>query len=157
MLLVVSSLPNISRLAAQKALCCQLRMTPLASGPGTCASEALIMVHQTPRRPASAQAEPCDDLCLSALLQDHLRRASQVSSAVESRLRQEGRAEAQAHAQAQAQALKQGRAEAQALAQAEIQALKRSKAEAQAAAQTQIQALLQERDDLQVMQSFDLL
>ena len=65
-------------------------------------------------------------------MQDHLRRASQVSSALESRLRQEGRAEAQAQAQAQMQALKQGRAEAQ------------------AAAQKQIQALLQERDDLQV-------
>ena len=65
-------------------------------------------------------------------VQEHLRRASQVSSALESRLRQEGRTEAQAHAQAQIQALKQGRAEAQ------------------AAAQTQIQALLQERDDLQV-------
>lgn len=65
-------------------------------------------------------------------MQDHLRRASQVSSDLESRLRQEGRAEAQAHAQAQIQALKQGRAEAQAVA------LK------------QIQALLQERDDLQV-------
>ncbi|KAL0056004.1 hypothetical protein WJX82_006566 [Trebouxia sp. C0006] len=64
-------------------------------------------------------------------LQEHLRRASQVSSALESRVRQEGRTEAQAHAQAQIQALKQGRAEAQ------------------AAAQTQIQALLQEREDLQ--------
>ena len=65
-------------------------------------------------------------------VQEHLRRASQVSSALESRVRQEGRTEAQAHAQAQIQALKQGRAEAQ------------------AAAQTQIQALLQEREDLQV-------
>lgn len=65
-------------------------------------------------------------------VQDHLRRASQVSSALESRLRQEGRAEAHAQAQAQMQALKQGRAEAQ------------------AAAHKQIQALLQERDDLQV-------
>ena len=55
-----------------------------------------------------------------------------MSSALESRLRQEGRAEAQAQAQAQVQALKQGRAEAQ------------------AAAHKQIQALLQERDDLQV-------
>lgn len=55
-----------------------------------------------------------------------------MSSALESRLRQEGRAEAQAHAQAQIQALKQGRAEAQ------------------AAAQTQMQNLLQERDDVQV-------
>lgn len=68
-------------------------------------------------------------------MQDHLRRASQVSSALESRLRQEGRAEAHAQAQAQMQALKQGRAEAQ------------------AAAHKQIQALLQERDDLQVAYS----
>ncbi|KAL0031716.1 hypothetical protein WJX79_002877 [Trebouxia sp. C0005] len=64
-------------------------------------------------------------------LQEHLRRASQVSSALESRLRQEGRTEAHAQAQVQIQALKQGRAEAQ------------------AAAQTHIRALLQERDDLQ--------
>ena len=59
-----------------------------------------------------------------------------MSSALESRLRQEGRAEAQAHAQAQIHALKQGRAEAQ------------------TAAQNQIQALLQERDDLQVRLAF---
>ena len=80
-----------------------------------------------------------NDLCyhssgVKRIMQDHLRRASQVSSALEGQLRQEGRAEAQAQAEAH------------------IQALKQSRAEAQTAAEKQIQALLQERDDLQVTQ-----
>ena len=74
-------------------------------------------------------------------LQDHVRRSTQVSSALERRLRQEGHSQAQALAQAQAQA----------------QAVQQAMAEAQAAAHTQTQALLQERDDLQVRLPYALL
>lgn len=74
----------------------------------------------------------CRAQIASATMQDQLRRAGQISSAMEARLHEEGRAAG--HAQAQAQ----------------VKALQQARAEAQAAAQHQIQALLQERDDLQV-------